>query len=97
VNQRAGIGLLVAVGGLFIGAVLLGLHGGTPIRFVGLFVLGAGLLAALFSAAIAAGQKELAERPYIPQHWEGVRPLTVRLWGIGVSVLGILMLLGALG
>jgi len=96
-SERLGTALLLTVFGLFIAAVLLILHVGTPIRLVGLILVLAGLVAAVFAPTLATAQKGLAEKPYIPQHWEGVRPLTLRLWGVGVAVLGVLMLFGALG
>ena len=55
---------------------------------VGLVVIG--VAAALFARDLTSAQHELADRPYIPDHWKDVRPLTFQLWGIGVALVGIL-------
>lgn len=93
-SERVGFALLLAVVGLFVGAGLLALNTNAPSRFVGAILIAAGFIAVAFSRAIATAQQALAKKPYIPQHWKGVRPLTYTLWGSGVAILGVLLLLG---
>lgn len=95
-NDRLGLGLLLAVLGSFVAAVLLVLLTNTPGRAVGALLVAGGLAAVTFARALAVSQKELAKKPYIPQHWENVRPMTFVLWGSGVVMLGILLLSGLL-
>ncbi len=49
----------------------------------------AGICSVIFAQPMALAQRKLAEKSFIPDHWNEVRPLTFRLWGIGVLILGI--------
>jgi len=79
---------------LFVGGGLLALYTNTPLRFVGALLVIAGVLAATFAKAIAGAQREAAKKPYVPAHLGDVRPTVYILWGAGVAILGVLLLLG---
>ena len=86
--------LLCGVIGSFVAAVLLGLFTNAPSRALGALVLAVGLAAVTFARVLATAQKDLAKKPFVPRHWGDVRPTTFVLWGSGVALLGILLLLG---
>jgi len=48
-----------------------------------------GAIALLFADSVSAGQLELAQRPWAPDSWKKIRPLTVRLWGFGLLLVGV--------
>jgi hypothetical protein len=79
---------------LFVGGGLLALYTNTPLRFVGGLLAVAGVVGITFAKAIANAQKELAKKPYVPAHWGDARPMLYYLWGTGVLVMGVLLLLG---
>jgi hypothetical protein len=79
---------------LFVGGGMLALYTNTPLRFVGALLLVGGILAISFAKHIAAAQREAAKKPYIPSHWGEITPTAYMLWGGGVALMGVLLLLG---
>jgi len=55
-SERLGLALLLAVFALFIGAALWALNTNAPGRFVGAVLIVAGLIAVIFSRAIATAR-----------------------------------------
>jgi len=35
----------------------------------------------------------LAEKRFIPDHWSTIRPTTFVLWGVGIAIVGVALLL----
>ena len=95
-NDRVALALLCCVAGAFVGAVLLALFTSTPGRAIGALLIAGGLTAVTFARVLASAQQELSKKPYIPQHWEDVRPTTFVLWGAGVTILGVFWVAGVL-
>ena len=80
--------------GSSIAAALLGLFVAESRYAVGALLLGAGAASFAFSHHLASAQQRLSEKPFIPRHWSNVRPLTFKLWGAGLVVLGLLQFSG---
>ena len=93
-NDRVNLLLFVSVMGSFLAAVLLGLFASESRYAVGALLLGAGLASVAFSRHLATAQQLLSEKPFIPRSWSNVRPLTFKLWGCGLVILGVLQLSG---
>ena len=86
--------VLAAVIGGFAFVVIVGIAFHRVDQALGAVLIAVGLLAALCAGRVSAAKAALGER--VPL-WTGrntLRPFTVRLWGIGVAVLGMLMLAG---
>ena len=75
-------------------AVLAFLFFGLRDRALGIALVAVGTLALARAQSVAAAKEEIGQR--LPL-WPGkntLRPFTVRLWGGGVLLLGIIMLVG---
>jgi len=81
--------LYLAVFGLFITAIVVSFVNQRSEGIVGVILMVVGVGAIWFSRALTEAQQELAERPYIPNNWRDIRPLTFVLWGTGVFIVGI--------
>jgi hypothetical protein len=92
--SRSNIVIFCAVIGGFALSVLLSLFFGGPDRGLGIALVFVGLAAVLFAGAVSDAKQTIGERWPL---WPGkntLRPLTVRLWGGGVVVLGLAMAFG---
>lgn len=92
INPRNNLFLYVAVLGFFIVAVLLALFAKSSNQFIGVILIICGFMSVMFSRQLTVAQHQLAEKPFIPDHWKDVRPLTFILWGTGVTIIGLLHL-----
>ena len=70
---------VITVFGLFLAIVAVSIFTQSD-RILGVVLVLLGLLMALSASKLVEGQRELSEKPYSP----------VRLWGIGVAVVGII-------
>ena len=93
-TNRVGLLLILTVLGSFVAAVLLGLFASEARYPIGALLVGAGSASFVFSQHLAAVQQRLSEEPLIPRNWNNVRPLTFKLWGTGLVILGVLQLSG---
>jgi hypothetical protein len=78
--------------GLFVGGVLLALLERIP-GLVAALLIASGAIAIGFSPNMANAQRQLAEHSWVPSSWKNARPLTARLWGVGVTIIGVLWFL----
>jgi len=79
----------------FAAALVLYLLFGAPQRFVGAVLLTVGGFAALAARSVADGGRKSVRVVSLGTRSEStLRPTTVVLWGIGVAVMGLLLLLG---
>lgn len=81
--------LYIAVLGLFVCAAIVGLVTDSSERVVGVMLLAVGAGAIAFARNLTVAQRQFAEKPFVPERWKQIRPLTFVLWGVGVMVLGI--------
>jgi hypothetical protein len=90
VNRDLLIWFVVIAGFVAIG-VLTFSFGFESIGGIGLIIVGS--VTVFFAHNIAKAQKNLAAKPFVPDHWKGVRPFTFALWGTGVAILGVIWLI----
>ena len=81
--------LYVAILGLFVAAAMVGLVSRSSDRVVGVMLMAVGAGAVAFARSLTLAQHQLAEKPFIPEHWKNIRPLTFVLWGVGVFIIGV--------
>lgn len=92
--SRSDIVILCAVAGGFVCAVVASLFLGLGDRTLGIALAAVGALAIVGAQSVATAKEEIGERWPL---WSGkntLRPFTVRLWGGGVLLLGLMMLVG---
>lgn len=92
--SRAGILVFYGIFTAFAAVVAFGMAGKLETQIEGLILVGIGAICIAFSRQLAVAQQALSEKPFIPDHWRNVRPLTFVLWGSGICVLGIIDLVG---
>jgi hypothetical protein len=93
-TSRSDIVIFCAVAGGFMLAVLASLFLGLGDRALGIALVALGTLALACAQSVATAKEKIGER--LPL-WPGkntLRPFTVRLWGGGVLLLGIIMVAG---
>ena len=93
-TARDNVLLAAVLGGFALVVVVVGIAFCRFDRVLGAVLLLVGVVAVLYAGRLSAVKATLGER--VPL-WPGrntLRPFTVRLWGIGVAVMGILMLAG---
>ena len=93
-TDRIGLWLFLTVLVSFVAAVLLGLFASEARYSVGTLLVVAGSSSFVFSHRLTLVQQRLSEKPFIPRNWNNVRPLTFKLWGTGLVILGVLQLSG---
>jgi hypothetical protein len=86
--------LLAAVLGAFAFVVLTGLAFRSFDRALGAVLLVVGVVAVVYARRLSAARAGLAARVPLWPETAAVRPFTLRLWGAGVAVMGVLMLAG---
>jgi len=65
-----------------------------PGRVVGAALILLGAAAMVFGRAVAAGKEAIGERVRLWPGRNSLRPFTVQLWGFGLVILGLLLVLG---
>ena len=91
-NSKAGAASLIVfsiVFGLFLVAAYLATSEEGTERTVGALLIACGLLSMIFCRAMSAAYHRLAESPLAPASLRNVRPLTVTLWGAGITIVGV--------
>ena len=88
------VAIFCGVGGGFVLAVLLSIFFGVSDRLLGVMLIFVGTLALFYSRAVSDAKRSIGEKwPVFPRN-ATLRPLTVKLWGGGVAILGLLMVVG---
>lgn len=94
-RRIAKVTLLVVVLAAFAAAVLLGFKPTISKGLTGALLLAVGLAGIVFAHHLAAAQ-EIIMKKNVSVLPSAVRPLTFRIWGSGVAIVGVLMLTGFL-
>jgi protein-S-isoprenylcysteine O-methyltransferase Ste14 len=93
-NSLTKVTLLVVVLAAFAAAVLLGFEPTISQGITGALLLAVGLTAIVFAHHLAAAQEIIMKKVSVQR--STVRPLTMKIWGCGVAIIGVLMLTGFL-
>lgn len=94
--SRTDVAILFAIGGGFALVVLLFVVFGGPERTLGVALMALGAGAIFLARRFVRAKQALGIR--LPMTWPNrgaLRPLTVRLWGAGLILVGLLLVVGA--